>query len=148
MTLSHAYDHPLGDTLPPLSDAAPPIPGRSTLLTHLRDAGSALRSVIRAARRDPEPGAIRAAAEGLEREGAVVFANVAGWPRPPAIRGFVPDVYALFEDGEVVLAFDGDASAPRDVAARRDAAFAAWAAASSRREHERIVVRGGRGGRG
>jgi hypothetical protein len=117
-------------------------------LTRLHDAGSALHAALRAARRDPEPGAIRAAAEGLEREGAVVFAKLAGWPRPPAIRGFVPDVYALFEDGEVVLAVDNDALASGEVAARRDAAFAAWAAASSRREHERIVVRGGRGGRG
>src|SRR4051794_28719150 len=59
-----------------------------------------LTSVIEAARRDPEPKAIDKAARGLEEGGAIVFADIEGWPRPPAINGHVPDVYAVRESRE------------------------------------------------
>ncbi len=107
-----------------------------------------LRSAIRGARPDPEPRALRDAAEVLERDGGVVFADLDGWPRPPVVAGFVPDLYAVFEDREIVLSFVNERSALRETSRRRDLALTAWAAASSLRIYEEILVEGGRGGRG
>jgi hypothetical protein len=121
--------------------------GKLGWLTRLAGAGARVRSVVRGVLRDPEVRAIGEAAEALERDGAVVFACLGGWPRPPVIHGFVPDVYAVFEDCEVVLAFAGEPPAREGPAQRRDLAFAAWAAASPVRVYEHVVVAGGRGGR-
>ena len=107
-----------------------------------------LRSAIRGARPDPEPRALRDAAEVLEHDGGVVFADLDGWPRPPVVQGFVPDLYAVFEDREIVLSFVNERSALRETARRRDLAFTAWAAASALRICGEILVAGGRGGRG
>ena len=103
--------------------------------------------VLQGARRDPEPRALLDAAEVLERDGGVVFANLDGWPRPPVVQGFVPDLYAVFEDREIVLDFVNDQSVLRDDVRRRDQAFTAWAQASTRRIYEQILVEGGRRGR-
>lgn len=105
------------------------------------------RLLDRRPRRDPEPEAIREAAEGLERAGAVVFAVLPGWPRPPVINGFVPDVYAVLDDREILLEFENDSSVALALAERQDGAFSAWAEQDSSREYEQIVVPGGRGGR-
>lgn len=95
------------------------------------------------AREDAEPRAVREAAETLEQDGAVVFANLDGWPRPPALHGFVPDVYAVFEDREVVLEFEDEVSVNEEPAQRQDAAFSTWAEASPCRAYEQIVIEGG-----
>lgn len=116
-------------------------------LRRLLGAGARVRSAIQRARGDPEPRVLREAAEALERDGAVVFARIEGWPRPPVIHGFIPDVYAVFEDLEIVLAFVNEASVLLSPSRRLDAAFASWAAASPCRAYEQIVVPGGRGGR-
>jgi hypothetical protein len=122
--------------------------GKGGLLSRLLGAGARVRSALKTARRDPEPRAILEAAQTLERDGGVVFANLEGWPRPPVVRGFVPDLYAVFEDREIVLEFENERSVLREEARRQDLAFAAWAEASPSRIYEQIVVEGGRGGRG
>jgi hypothetical protein len=155
MSLFHAQD-PVSDGWtypseePPLS---PPISGvrvrvEGGWLTRLVGAGSRFRSALRSARPDPEPRALLEAAEVLERDGGVVFADLDGWPRPPVVSGFVPDLYAVFEDREIVLSFVNDESVLREQSRRRDLAFSAWAGASALRIYEQIVVEGGRGGRG
>jgi hypothetical protein len=104
-------------------------------------------SVLDVARRDPEPRAIDKAARGLEEGGAIVFADLDGWPRPPAINGHVPDVYAVRESREIVLEFENPESVRCPPAERQNDAFESWADESPGREYEQIVVRGGRGGR-
>jgi hypothetical protein len=99
-------------------------------------------------RRDPEPLAIRKAAEAMDLDGAVVFANLDGWPRPPVVNGYIPDVYAVYEDREIILEFENDRSVEQAQALREDVAFASWADASEGREYDQIIVPGGRGGRG
>ena len=112
-------------------DVPPPISG----MTVIGGAGwfSRVRSAIRGARPDPEPRALLDAAEVLEHDGGVVFADLDGWPRPPVVQGFVPDLYAVFEDREIVLSFVNEQSALRETARRRDLAFAAWAVAPAPR---------------
>jgi hypothetical protein len=122
--------------------------GKLGWVARLMDAGARVRSAVRGALRDPELKAVGEAAEALERDGAVVFACLGGWPRPPVIQGFVPDVYAVFEDCEVLLVFASEPPALEGPAQRRDRAFASWAAASPMRVYEHVVVAGGRGGRG
>lgn len=98
---------------------------------------SALGSALDGARGGPVARAIGAAAARLDRRGALVFADLPGWPRPPLIGGFVPSVYAVLADREVVLwvePADG-ASALTD---RRHHAFSAWAAAAPEREYDRV----------
>jgi hypothetical protein len=111
-------------------------------------AGARFRSALRSARPDPEPRALREAAEVLERDGGVVFADLDGWPRPPVVQGFVPDLYAVFEDREIVLSFVNEQSVLRAQSQHRDLAFSSWAGASALRIYEQIMVEGGRGGRG
>jgi len=106
------------------------------------------KGLLLAARGDPEPRAMLDAALTLERDGGAVFADLEGWPRPPVTAGFVPDVYAVFEDREVALSFVNERSVDRDALRRRDRALTGWAEASPRRVYEQIVVEGGRGGRG
>ena len=122
--------------------------GEAGWLSRLAGAGARVRSAIQGARRDPEPRALREAAEVLERDGGVVFADLDGWPRPPVVQGFVPDLYAVFEDREIVLEFVNEHSVLREAARRQDLAFSAWAEASALRIYEQILVEGGRGGRG
>jgi hypothetical protein len=121
--------------------------GKIGWFTRLTGAGARVRSAIRGALRDPEIRAIREAAEALERDGAVVFANLGGWPRPPVLLGFIPDVYAVFEDCEVALWFENEHSALEASTLRQDRALTSWADASPLRVYEQIVVAGGRGGR-
>lgn len=131
-------------------DPSPPQSGvraasrTGTWLTRLFDAGAWM---LKGSRRDPEPRALLEAAEILEHDGGVVFADLDGWPRPPVVQGFVPDLYAVFEDREIVLDFVNEESVLRDTSRRKDLAFAAWAAASPRRIYEQVLVEGGRGGR-
>ena len=96
---------------------------------------------------DPEPRAIRRAAKAMDEDGAVVFANLDGWPRPPVVKGYIPDVYAVYEDREIILEFENERSVEQAQALREDVAFAAWARESPGREYDQIVVPGGRGGR-
>jgi hypothetical protein len=133
--------------VPPVESSHRPIPEYGLWL-RLADAGARVRSALRVTRSDPEPRAILEAAETLERGGGVVFAILEGWPRPPVVQGFVPDVYAVFDDREVVLAFENEGSMLGASAQQKSTAFDAWASASSQRIHEQIVVPGGRGGRG
>jgi hypothetical protein len=114
-------------------------------ISRLVDAGA---RVLQSARRDPERRALVDAASVLERAGGVVFADLDGWPRPPVVQGFVPDLYAVLEDREIVLEFVNEDSVSRDTSRRKDRAFTAWARASTRRVYEQILVEGGRGGRG
>lgn len=126
-----------GWTLTP-GDGRDPESGKQRIPWLKRLLGAVLRT--RSAR-DAERRAIREAAESLERDGAAVFANVEGWPRPPVVQGFLPDVYAVFADREVVLDLAGeDEAAGGDAEHRREAAFEAWAEAASRRMYAQIVV--------
>jgi hypothetical protein len=122
-----------------------PVRPASRWITRLLDACA---RVLQSARRDPEIRALHDAASVLERDGGVVFADLDGWPRPPVVQGFVPDLYAVFDDREIVLDFVDQDSVARDATGRKDRAFTAWARASTRRVYERILVEGGRGGRG
>jgi hypothetical protein len=155
MSLFHAQDPVSDGWTYPSEDASvsPPISGiqvreEGGWLSRLVGAGARLRSALQSARPDPEPRALRDAAEVLERDGGVVFADLDGWPRPPVVQGFVPDLYAVFEDREIVLSFVNEQSVLRAQSQRRDLAFSAWACASALRIYEQIVVEGGRGGRG
>lgn len=105
-----------------------------------------LRRLYDAARGEPGPRAIRAAAERLEETGALVFADLPGWPRPPLVRGYVPSVYAVYEDHEVVIRLQVE-HANRDESdhgpeseGKKHRAFTAWAETSPQREYEVIVV--------
>jgi hypothetical protein len=102
--------------------------------SYLAEARALFGAVVKAARRDP----LRDAAEALERDGAVVFAAAPGWPRPPVINGFIPDVYAVYEDREILLELEDEA------ALRRGEAFAAWAVEAEGRDYQQIAVPGGR----
>ena len=117
--------------------------GKLGWLARLLGAGARVRSAVRGALGAPELKAIGEAAEALERDGAVVFACLGGWPRPPVIQGFVPDVYAVFEDCEVVLVFAGEPPGHEGPAQRRDLAFTSWTAASPARVYEHVVIVGG-----
>jgi hypothetical protein len=124
-------------------DSGEPKRARSTWLKRLL--GAVLRAGGAGGGGGAERRAIRRAAESLERDGAAVFANVEGWPRPPVVQGFLPDVYAVFADREVVLDLAGDEGAAQGEAERRrEIAFEAWAEAASRRVYEQIVVAGAR----
>jgi hypothetical protein len=155
MPLFNASD-PVSDgwTYPPEElDLSPPVSGVQVRggdgwLSRLVGAGARFRAALKSARPDPEPRALREAAEVLEQDGGVVFADLDGWPRPPVVQGFVPDLYAVFEDREIVLSFVNDQSVLRDSSRRRDLAFSSWAGASALRIYEQVVVAGGRGGRG
>jgi hypothetical protein len=108
------------------------------------DARALLGAFVKAARKDP----LRDAAEALERDGAVVFAAAPGWPRPPVINGFIPDVYAVYEDHEILLELDDEAPASEGSeppALRRGDAFAAWAVEAEGREYQQIAAPGARG---
>ena len=96
---------------------------------------------MKAARRDP----LRDAAEALERDGAVVFAAAPGWPRPPVINGFIPDVYAVYPDHEILLELEDEGSVDEGPTLRRSDAFAAWAVEAEGREHQQIAAPGSRG---
>lgn len=122
----------------------PPPARRSTFVRRLLDAGARVISVIDAVRGEPRARAVRSAAERFARDGALVFADVDGWPRPPSIHGFIPAVYALFDDAEVLLSVDDPPEGDAEPASRRDLAFRTWAEAAPNREYEPIVVRGRR----
>ncbi len=132
----------------PQFDVQDPFSGiNAGFFTRLAGAGARVRTALRRALGDPEIKAVRAAAEALERDGAVVFATLGGWPRPPVLAGFVPDVYAVFEDCEVALSFENERSVLEAPASVQAVALTAWAAVSDQRVYEQIVVAGGRGGR-
>jgi hypothetical protein len=98
---------------------------------------------------DPETVAIRRTAKRHVKDGAEVFADIAGWRRPAKINGHIPDVHALYLDGrEVVLEFENGRSVSSTHARRQDAAFSAHADEFGHVEYEQIVVKNGRGGRG
>lgn len=99
-------------------------------------------------RSDPEAKTIRGLAEELEREGAIVFTDLAGSPRPPNLGGHIPDIFAVIEDGgELAVEVENERSVTRPHARKQDKAFKKWAAARPNRHYEQLVVRGGRGGR-
>jgi len=115
-------------------------------LTRLAGATARVRAALRGALGDPQLAAIREAAEALERDGAAVFANLGGWPRPPVLGGFIPDVYAVFDDCEVALSMENERSAVDASTRRQHLALTAWSREADRRVYEQIVVAGGRGG--
>jgi hypothetical protein len=125
----------------PVSDM-PPLGPRSAFVRRLLDAGALVASAFDAVWGEPAERAVRRAVARFERGGALVFAELPGFPRPPAVHGFVPAVYAVFEDREVLLALEDplDAEPQR----RRRLAFEAWAAAAPEREVEIVVVSGRR----
>jgi hypothetical protein len=143
---------PLHDGRPAVTTGAAPahegvdtLPSAPESGTRERARGTWLRRLLGAvlpAREAAGARAARGAAEALEGEGGMVFANLGGWPRPPVVGGFVPDVYAVFEDREVVL------DVVRGEGKRRDVAFAAWAEGGPRRVYQQIAVGAGRAGRG
>ncbi len=141
MPISDAHDVSQDGWSRPLDDGRPPESGerergRRTWLGRLIGA-------VLPAREAAGARAVRGAAEALERDGGMVFANVGGWPRPPVVGGFVPDVYAVLEDREVVLDVARGAAGRR-----REVAFVAWAEAASRRVYQQIVVEAAPQGRG
>ncbi|MFT3766875.1 MAG: hypothetical protein QM820_15360 [Minicystis sp.] len=113
-------------------------------MRRLLDAGALVASAFDVVRGEPGERAIRRAIARFERGGALVFADLPGWPRPPAINGFVPAVYAVYEDREVVLILEDAEAWDTEGATRRRLAFAAWAAAEPEREIESVVVSGRR----
>ncbi|APR82349.1 Hypothetical protein A7982_07698 [Minicystis rosea] len=108
------------------------------------DAGSRVASAFDAVRGEPAERAMRKAIARFDRDGALVFADLDGFPRPPVIHGFVPSVYAVFEDRELVL--DIETAGPEDggAAARRRLAFTTWASEGPERDFEVVVVSGRR----
>lgn len=125
-------------------DVESPPSARSAWFQRFLDAGALLSSALDAVRGEPGPRVIRGAAARLERRGALVFADAEGFPRPPAIHGFVPAVYAVFEDREVVVNVTDPDVTDAEQASRRDLAFSAWAAAAPERDYEPIVLKGRR----
>lgn len=97
---------------------------------------------------DPEKVAIRRTAKRHLKNGAEVFADLRGWPKPPTLNGHIPDIFAVYEDREIALEFENRNSVSRTHARRQDLAFSSWAADSPKREYEQILVKNGRGGRG
>ncbi len=97
---------------------------------------------------DPELIAIRRTAKRHRKNGAEVFADIPGWPKPPKLNGHIPDVFAVYQDGEVALEFENRNSVGRTHARRQDLAFSSWAEESPRRKYQQVVVNNGRGGRG
>ena len=69
-----------------------------------------------------------------------------GEPRPPVLGGFIPDVYAVFDDYEVALSMENERSAVDASTRRQHDALTAWAREADRRVYEQIVVAEGRGG--
>jgi hypothetical protein len=127
--------------MPGSSDAVGPEP---RWIERLPSARALIGAFVKAARVAPEERALRDAAEALERDGAVVFAAAPGWPRPPVVNGFVPDVFAVYADRELLLQLAGDGADPAS-ALRREDAFAAWAVEAEGREYQQIAVPGVRG---
>lgn len=97
---------------------------------------------------DPETAAIRNSAKKHERNGALVAADIRGWPKPPVLNGHIPDVYANYGCWVVAEEYENDRSINSTHARRQHVAFSAWANRSARREYIQIEVEGGRGGRG
>lgn len=116
-------------------------------MRRLLDAGALVASALDAVRGEPAARAIRRAAGRFERGGALVFADLPGWPRPPAVHGFVPAVYAVFEDREVLLDIEDPELSGSEPSSRRQLAFASWATAAPEREVEieAVVASRGRG---
>jgi hypothetical protein len=124
-------------------------------LAHLRSSVGWLVGLFRAAlsalraRREVRPSVmikspIKRTAEGLDRDGAVVFARATGWPHPPVINGYRPHVYAVYDDREVALSFTTEENVEEPVSERQTIAFAAWAEEAPEREFAQIVVPGER----
>lgn len=127
----------------PVSDM-PPAGPRSAFVRRLLDAGALVASAFEAVWGEPAERAVRRAVARFERGGALVFAELPGFPRPPAVNGFVPAVYAVFEDREVLLGVEDPERADAPPPSRRRLAFEAWAAAAPDREVEIVVVSGRR----
>lgn len=97
---------------------------------------------------DPEPRAIREIAEEMEDEGAEVFADVRGYPRPPVMNGRIADVVGYHEDGTIeIVEVENDRSIDRPHGRAQIADLALWASRSHRRSFQVEVVDGGRDGR-
>lgn len=111
--------------------------------------GLALAWVIKKAGQDPEPEAIKRIAKRFGAEGAEVYADVRGYPKPPLMNGRIADVVAYHDDGFVeVVEVENDRSIYRSHAAAQIEDLAAWASRSSSRSFSVEVVEGGRGGKG
>jgi hypothetical protein len=134
---------PVSDAPPSSRSAsdAPPSSRTAAFLRRLIDAGSAVSAALGVGG-EPTERAIRRAVGRFERGGALVFADLEGWPRPPVIHGFVPAAYAVFEDREVILLVEDEAQPDTETELRRRIAFEAWAAEGPEREVESVTVSG------
>jgi hypothetical protein len=121
---------------------APP-PAASALFRLMAGVRALARRALARLRREPRARLVQKTAAELEQSGALVFADAEGWPRPPNIHGFVPCVYAVYEDGEVVLRLT-DPEVKHTEERRSHQAFAAWAEESPEREYEPLPLKGHR----
>jgi hypothetical protein len=112
-------------------------------------AGYAIAAAVSYALDDPERREIERSAKRHQRRGATVRADIAGWPRPPLIGGHIPDVFAWYPSGRVVVEeFENDRSVFSVHAERQHDAFSRWAdRVPNRRRYTQIEIEGGRGGR-
>lgn len=111
--------------------------------------GWGIAALIEKVTEDPEHVAIKRSALRHVHRGAAVFADIAGWARPPVIGGCIPDVFAVYEDGSIAVEeFENERSVLSSHAERQHRAFSRWADRSpKRRTYVQIEVDGGRGGR-
>lgn len=131
---------------PPSPQAPAPFPWRKVLLG-LGAIGAACWAIDYLTS-DPEPRRIKELAKEREDEGALVFADVKGYPQPPTVNGCRPDVLAYHLDGtEEMIEVENEKSILGHHAAKQERAFEKWANRSGRRSFQFEVVTGGRGGR-
>ncbi len=80
---------------------------------------------------DPEPRRIRELAKEREDDGALVFADVKGYPQPPVINGRRPDVLAYHPDGtQEMIEVENEKSIMGHHAGQQARAFEKWASRS------------------
>lgn len=138
----------LGRLHRPAQAATPPaeIPWGKILLGALAVGGVYL--AYRKLTDDPEPKRIREIAEGYERDGASVWADIKGWPQPPLLNGRRPDVFAKFSCGfREAVEVENDRSIDRSHARAQIADLSRWEARTKRTAFFVDVVKGGRGGK-
>src|SRR5262245_9673503 len=129
-----------GGTMVEIDRPAIAPPPRGSLLDRLLSGAIAfVGATLGALRRARKQRVVAREATRLEQDGGLVFGDAEGWPRPPNIHGFVPCVYAVFEDGEVVLRLT-DPEVKHEGERRSHQAFAAWAEAAPDREYEHLPV--------
>jgi hypothetical protein len=97
---------------------------------------------------DPERRANQQSADRLLARGAEVYADLPGWPKPPVIKGHIPDPYAILNNPVVMAEYENEVSVRRSHARSQNRAFSAFARSRPDVQYQQIVVEGGRGGHG